>query len=248
LPFLALVCPDGAEQGTRLMSEIETGINGSDPTEIFEYGAKLLVSATSAMVGNEVWIADVPADSPLPLQLLEFKGSVVNSDGLLQWKTDNELNTASFVLERSIDGRNYSAIGSVASANSPGIHYYDFTDANITSLGIADFYYRLKQTDIDGKYTYSNIVVLSVTCGKSFVLLYPNPVNDKINMTINVSQKEKMQWQLTDNMGRRIKAGSYDLSPGSMAVSIDIANLSSGMYLIQLNSAYLQKVIKVVKQ
>jgi len=67
-------------------------------------------------------------------------------------------------------------------------------------------------------------------------------------MTITASQKEKMQWQLTDNIGRKVKVGNYDLSPGSMAVSTDIANLSSGMYLIQLNSSSLKKVIKVIKQ
>jgi hypothetical protein len=200
------------------------------------------------MVGSEVWIADAPADSPLPLTLLEFKGSIVNNDGVLQWKTDNEMNTAAFIIERSIDGRIYRSIGSVTSANSPGKHYYDFTDPNITSLGITDFYYRLKQTDIDGNYTYSNIVILSVTGGKNFVLFYPNPVKDKINMTINVSQKEKMQWQMTDNLGRRVNSGSYDLSPGSVSISIDMANLSSGMYLIRLNSSSLQKVIKVIKQ
>ena len=239
---------NGTEAGTRLLFDIESGINSSDPSEIFEYNAKVLVAANNSSTGREVWIADAPANSPLPLTLLAFKGSIVNNDGQLQWKTDNELNTASFIVERSIDGRNYKPIGSVTSANTPGIHYYDFTDAGITSIGVADFYYRLKQTDIDGKYTYSNIVVLSVANGKNFVLLYPNPVKDKINMTINVSQKEKLQWQLVDNMGRKVKAGNYDLSPGSIGVSIDIAGLSSGMYLIQLNSSSLQKVIKVIKQ
>ncbi|MEP7373865.1 MAG: ELWxxDGT repeat protein [Chitinophagaceae bacterium] len=239
---------NGTEAGTRMMQDVEPGAGSSDPTELLEFNGKVLMAASNSFVGNELWIADVPADSPLPLTLLEFKGSIVNSDGQLQWKTDNEMNTSSFIIERSIDGRNYKSVGSVTSANTPGIHYYNFIDADIASLGIPDFYYRLKQTDIDGKYTYSNIVVLSVTSGKNFVLLYPNPVKDKINMTVNVSQKEKLQWQLTDNMGRRVKAGSYDLSPGSIAVSIDIAGLSSGMYLIQLNSSSLQKVIKVIKQ
>jgi trimeric autotransporter adhesin len=239
---------NSAEQGTRLMSEIEPGINGSDPTEIFEYGAKVLVAATNAMVGSEVWIADVPAGGPLPLELLEFKGSVVNSDGLLQWKTDNETNTSSFIVERSIDGRNYKTIGSVAAANSPGIHYYDFTDINITSLGLTTIYYRLRQTDIDGRYTYSNIVVLSIVNNKFVVRLYPNPAKDRLNMTINISQTEKLQWQLLDHTGRVIKNGAYNLSGGSTAVSIDLAGLSSGIYLMQLNGPTLQQVIKVIKQ
>ena len=239
---------NGAESGTRLMSEIEPGVAGSDPTEFFEYGSKVLVAATNAMVGSEVWIADVPEGSPLPLDLLEFKGSVVNDDGVLKWKTDNEPNTSSFIIERSLDGRNYTSIGSVSAANSPGVHYYDFTDVNIVSLGANNIYYRLKQTDIDGRYTYSNIVVLSIDNKKPIVLLYPNPAKDKFNMTFTISQNEKLQWLLTDNTGRTIKRGIYDLSAGSTAVSIDIADLSSGIYLMQLNGSTLQQVFKVIKQ
>lgn len=246
---------DGTADGTRLVQDIEPGTASSQQPSssankgsITQVNQKIFTGATTLAFGTELWVTDLTSEIGLPLDILEFKGSVVNDDGFLQWTTDNELNTSAFIVERSIDGRNYESIGSVAAANAPGVHSYSYTDANIVSLGAGNIYYRLKQTDIDGKYTYSNVVVLSVSSGKNFVLLYPNPVKDKVNMTINVSQKEKMQWQLTDNMGRRVKAGSYDLLPGSMAVSIDIANLSSGMYLIQLNSSSLQKVIKVIKQ
>ena len=239
---------NGAGQGTRVMSEIEPGVNGSDPTEIFEYGAKVLVSATNALVGSEVWIADIPAGGPLPIELLEFKGIIVKSDGLLQWKTDNEINTSSFIVERSIDGRNYKSIGSVPAANTPGIHFYDYTESNIVSLGVSNIFYRLKQIDIDGWYTYSNIVVLSIDNSRPVVMLYPNPAKDNLNMTINVSRQEKLQWQLADNTGRIVKRGNYNLSAGSTAVSIDITGLSSGMYIIQLNGSTLQQVIKVIKQ
>ena len=246
---------NGTANGTKLVQDIAPGNASALQTldyqitgSIVEANGKVFAGATTEAFGTEVWVASVVSEAGLPLNLLEFKGSIVNTDGLLKWKTDNESNTASFIIERSIDGRTYKSIGSVAAANSPGIHHYDFTDANITSLGISYFYYRLKQTDLDGKYVYSNIVVLSVSSGTNFVMLYPNPATDRINMTIHVSQKEKMQWQLMDNMGRRIKTGSYDLLPGSMTTSVDIATLSAGVYLIQLNSSSLQKVIKVVKQ
>ena len=79
-------------------------------------------------------------------------------------------------------------------------------------------------------------------------MLYPNPVNNKINLTINVPQKEKMQWQLSDNTGRTVKRGMYDLSAGSTTVTIDIPGLSPGIYFMQLNGSTLQQVIKVIKQ
>ena len=58
------------------------------------------------------------------LELLEFKGSLVNNNGLLQWKTENETNTSVFVLERSTDANNYHPIGTILAANTSGIHHY----------------------------------------------------------------------------------------------------------------------------
>lgn len=239
---------NGTEAGTRLVQDIEPGNVGSDPSEIIEVNGKVLASVFTSYFGREVWVSDAPAEIPLPLEFLEFKGSIVNDDGYLQWKTENENNTNEFIIERSTDGRYYNAVGAVTAANSTGIHHYDFTDINMVSLGAPVIYYRLKQTDIDGRYTYSNIVSLAVDNRKSFVMLYPNPVKDKINLTINVPQKEKLQWQLTDNAGRIVKRGVYDLSPGSTAVSIDIPHLSPGIYFMQLKGTTLHQVRKLIKQ
>ena len=70
--------------------------------------------------------------------------ATVNS---LERNIQNEVNTLEFIVERSTDGRNYTAIGSVASANSTGIHYYNFTDLSATSQGASILYYRLKQKE-----------------------------------------------------------------------------------------------------
>ena len=130
----------------------------------------------------------------------------------------------------------------------PGVHNYEFTDVNITSLSVPLIYYRLRLTDIDGRYTYSNIVILSMDSNGPIVLLYPNPVTDMINMTITISEDEKLQWQLIDNIGRTVKSGVYNVTSGSTAVSIDVSALSNGLYFMQLKSSSLQRVIKVIKQ
>ena len=239
---------NGTETNTRLMHDIEPGATSADPSAIVEVNGKILASVFTTYFGREIWVADAPAAIPLPLELLEFKGHIVEGNGLLNWKTDNESNTSSFVIERSTDGRGYTSLGSVAAFNSPGMHYYEFTDVNIASLGAPVIHYRLKQTDIDGRFTYSTIVTLAINAKINFVNLYPNPVKNKINLTFNVPQKERLQWQLTDNTGRKVKSGVYDLSAGSTAVTIDVPTLHSGIYFIQLNGSALRQVIKVVKQ
>ena len=97
-------------------------------------------------------------NAPLPVELLEFKGTLVNSNAFLQWKTEHETNTSVFIVERSLDGNNYYQVGTMLAANSAGINNYSFTDPDIVSLGVSIVYYRLKQVDLDGKFVYSGIV------------------------------------------------------------------------------------------
>ena len=218
-------------------------------TNILEVNGKIFASAFTTGFGSEIWVADAPAGAPLPLTLLEFKGALVNNDGYLQWKTEHEENTVAFFVERSTDANNFIMVGAVPAANSPGNHRYNFTDPGITSLGSGFIYYRLKQTDIDGKYTYSNVVTLPIDNSKITVRLFPNPVTNEINLAITSSQQQKLQWRLLDNTGRMIRYGHYNISPGITAISEDISSSATGVYFLQLtNGKDLQQVIRLVKQ
>src|SRR5690606_17747936 len=117
-----------------------------------ELNGRILVSAFTSYFGRELWVGDAPAESPLPLDLLEFKGSIVNEQAYLQWKTENESNTATFIVERSADGQTYKPIGSVNAMNTAGIHHYDFTDSEFPGMLAPAVYYRLKQVDLDIQY------------------------------------------------------------------------------------------------
>lgn len=174
------------------------------------------------------------AFAALPLNLLEFKGRLENNNGLLNWKTDNEENTSHFEIERSIDGRSYNAIGELTSANTAGIHHYSFTDPNIISLSAPVIYYRLKQIDIDGRYTYSRIVALSVGKNNNMVMFYPNPVINEANLTITVAKPEQMQGRIIDNAGRVVKQQQWNLSAGSTSLSVDVKGLAKGLYYMEL--------------
>jgi ELWxxDGT repeat protein len=245
---LELWTSDGTAAGTHLLQDFEPGAGGITCSGISESNEKAFLAITTSANGNELWVAHVGANIPLPLTLLEFKGSVQNDNGILQWKTDNELNTKSFAVERSTDGRHFSGIGNVNAANENGVHDYNYTDASIKSLSSSIIYYRLRQVDADSKSTYSRIVALTLDKQKSFAMLYPNPVGKDINLTITLAKKDKLSWQLMDNYGRQIKNGNYDLSAGSTALTIDGSQLSSGNYFLRLNGELLQETMKIVKQ
>lgn len=239
---------DGTEAGTHMVQDLAPGSAISNPQGIWTINGKLLMVAHTPATNWEFWVADDIVPIALPLHLLEFKGNLANNDALLQWKTENEVNTTSFVVERSTDGKNYSFVGTLPAAKAAGTNLYNYTDANIPSFGASVVYYRLRQIDADSRFTYSRIIALALDKKKNFAMLYPNPVRNEMNLTITLGRKDRLNWQLVDNNGRIIKNGSIIHSGGSMAVSIDISNISAGNYLMRLNGESLQQTIKVIKQ
>jgi N-acetylneuraminic acid mutarotase len=195
---------------------------------------------------NDVWKLSVDLIT-LPLHLLEFNGRLQNNYALLIWKTENEQNTSYFEIERSTDGRNYIAVGNIAAFSQPGIHQYNYTDNDIVSLGVPVVYYRLKQKDKDGRFTWSRIVALSIDNSKNLILIYPNPVINEANLTITVNKKEKVQVRIIDNTGRIIKQQQMNLTEGSNALSLDVSGLTKGIYFLELKGETVNERKQFVK-
>jgi hypothetical protein len=184
----------------------------------------------------------------LPLKFLEFKGQAINNDGLLNWKTENEQSTSHFEIERNTDGRSYNTVGELVSANAPGIHHYSFTDRNITSLNAPVIYYRLKQIDIDGRFTYSRIIALSIDNTKNIILFYPNPVINEANLTITIHKPDQVQARVVDIAGRVVKQLQWNLSAGSTSLRVEVSRLVKGMYYLELKGRSVNYKKQFVKQ
>ncbi|WP_149241678.1 hypothetical protein [Dyadobacter sp. 32] len=118
-------------------------------------------------------------ETPLPLRLVAFTGIQENSTNKLQWQTADEVNTKSFELESSKDGRNFKQIATLQ-AVSKGNNSYGYTDVT-TYKGT--LYYRLKMIDIDETFTYSRMVSLNRE-GKALMNLYPNPVAESLILSL----------------------------------------------------------------
>ncbi|MEO1653752.1 MAG: LamG-like jellyroll fold domain-containing protein, partial [Bacteroidota bacterium] len=134
-------------------------------------------SLTSFDVSSDFFLTSV--FDPLPISLLSFIGVRENDDEVrLIWETASELNNKGFEIEKSLDARNFSSIGYVDGAGtSSGLRTYDFLDNDARS----SVYYRLKQVDFDGEFTYSPIVFVEGTV-QDFFNIYPNPVQDFIEL------------------------------------------------------------------
>ncbi len=118
-------------------------------------------------------VAFTPGAIPnlLPVTLKSFSGSLVNGFAQLTWATANETNTKGFEIEKSVDGKSFTAIGNVSANNKPSS--YEFGDP-IKLAGLQ--YYRLQITSKAGSYTYSPTVALSEKVGGK-LSIFPNPVS-----------------------------------------------------------------------
>jgi glucose/arabinose dehydrogenase len=186
---------------------------------------------------------------PLPLNLLTFKGSLKNNATLLEWETSNEMNTSKFAVERSADGRNFKQIGTVTAVGNGGggNNKYSYTDYDVTRQPSSVVYYRLKIVDIDGSYTYSDIVTITLPLVTSKVALFPNPAAHEVNVTITTTVDGKVKWQLIDHAGRIVAHNSIGVKRGNNNVVISLNRLSSGTYFLIVSGADIDQKIKLEK-
>jgi hypothetical protein len=184
----------------------------------------------------------------LPMDLFYFKGSLQNNSTFLQWETINENNSSHFVVERSIDGRNFESIGTVAAAgNTTTANQYSHIDNDAANLSTVIIYYRLKMVDTDTKYKYSAIVTIYLADIANRIVISPNPATDETKVMITATLNGKAQWKLTDNNGRVVMQNSIHIRKGSNNLTINIGNLSSGLYYLNITGAGIDQNMKLQK-
>ncbi|TXB65246.1 T9SS type A sorting domain-containing protein [Vicingus serpentipes] len=166
----------------------------------------------------------------LPIKLLFFKGKKTVYGNLLEWTTTTEINNDYFTLERAEDGFNFNEIGIINGAgNSSTNQYYQFTDDRITN---PINYYRLKQTDFNGEYSYSNTIALSTDLSN---MIYYNNTSKKIE----IGDIENGTVSIYNIQGQLIKT----ILANNENIPLDIAN---GMYIVTIQTAnqiYSKKIV-----
>lgn len=204
--------------------------------------------------GNVIAIDDIEitAANSLPVSLGEFTGIRENDKNILKWHTLTEANNAGFTIERSIDGRSFSSVGVVSSlgneGNSNSLLRYRFIDEK-PLVGIN--YYRLKQTDKDGKFNYSDVVAIKVSkSGLSITSIYPNPIKDKFNISLTSETTEAAKLIITDVFGKTLIQKNIQVATGVNTVNENITQFSSGVYMLKIITAKGQvtEPVRIVKQ
>jgi alpha-tubulin suppressor-like RCC1 family protein len=184
----------------------------------------------------------VTCNSTLPLTWLSVTSKLQNGQSIIDWATATESNTENFIVEHSIDGRNYTALQTLPAAGySSSRKDYQYTHA---APVYGSNYYRIKQTDLDGRFTYSSVVVVKLTETGGRLIVFPNPATNFIQLlkgdakaaTLRIfSGDGKLVWQ-------------QQLVAGIQQESISVANLPAGLYQLQLQTNDGIKTTSFIKQ
>jgi hypothetical protein len=181
----------------------------------------------------------------LPATGVYLSGALNGNDVSLTWKTETEVNSDHFEIERSNDGVNFIQIGSKqAAGTSITTINYSYLDADMAA---PVYYYRIKIVDIDGQYKYSNIAVVRKPNGIKGVRVFPNPVTDQVNLEF-VNAKGKYDITLFNQAGQRVMNRNATIESTVQYVNMAKGSLPPGSYIIsarntETNEKYVQNVI-----
>ena len=160
---------------------------------------------------NERYIDNVVVNQrPMAVSLTHFSVSGTENSALLSWSTASESNNSHFVIERSEDGKNFSAIGTVkGNGTTLAKQFYNFTDYLPAKT---QNYYHLQQVDFDEKKTFSNIINFNFQAKKLKSKVFPTIVNDFV--AVEFESKNDAQIEVRDILGRLISAQKVENTEG----------------------------------
>ncbi|MFT4664432.1 MAG: putative outer membrane repeat protein [Polaribacter sp.] len=174
----------------------------------------------------------LPPQSPLPVELLSFTARPEAGKVSLQWVTLAEDNNDYFTIERSVNGVDFEAIHREEGAGSTGLARTYQTYDNNPFVG--KDYYRLKQTDFDGRFEYSGIRVVEIL-GEGQLKVFPNPVTNTLNVALSGFKVREVSFEIYHLSGKMMYSGSSEVNGGVVVIALEnVEQLLPGSYIIRI--------------
>jgi hypothetical protein len=175
----------------------------------------------------------------LPVTMGKFEANMFNTAAKLNWTTVAENNNKGFNIEKSANGVDFTKIGFVASQAADGNSKlplnYAFTD---NAPGRGKVFYRLQQMDKDGKISYSDVKWVQAQQGATFTaFLRGNPIASEFSISINSSEKAKVNIALVNASGAVLQSHERNLDAGETIVNLPASQLPKGLYFVSIREA-----------
>ena len=247
--------------------------NGTGPADFYKYNPNTnswsldpsaypltgVADASPFVINNIIYIAAGNGDAGktnamysltctlLPVELTSFTAECKSGEVICNWSTASEINNDYFSIEKSVDGLNWNEIGNVKGAGNSSIQKnYEFVDESL--LANQKIYYRLKQTDYDGKYEYHGPV--SVICSSSHkwnLVLQNVPAANELDGTFFSNEDENVSLDICDLQGRKIRTEQLYVINGSNMIKVNLKEIQNGIYFVKISDDKREIVKKIVK-
>jgi len=186
-------------------------------------------------------------NSPLPIQLVSFSAEVQNDQVDVSWVTASEINNDFFTVERSLSGYDWGVVTELEGAGNSTdlLAYHAVDEAPYTGVS----YYRLKQTDFDGKYEYSELIAVEYNYQINVTgFVYPTIVKSGGEFYINLENEigDDIQVEMTDVQGEKVFSQTGFNQESKRKIIVEIGALEQGMYIVTvktIDNIFYQRIV-----
>jgi hypothetical protein len=217
-------------------------VDASGYNAAFAGAPTVLATATNAKAFRG--IAFAPVVGVVPLKFISFDGAINKNGVNLNWVTNEELDVATFTIQKSTDGIHFENIHTITASNNGTLQKYSFQDVDkIKEVSI----YRIKATDINGAITFSDIINIRSEANKNNLIdIYPTIVNNTITIDWNIV-KTKGTLIIVNSLGKKVI--TQNIAANTFTQKINVNTLPSGIYFIKyLTTDGLMQTVKFIKQ
>jgi hypothetical protein len=201
-----------------------------------------ITNGTSRIVTSPIWYTRSDASGgPLAVKLNSLNVQKINNSAKITWTTEQETNSSHFLIERSVDGRTWNVIATVAAAGN-STHRIDYGIYDNSPMRGVN-YYRLKEVDKDAQYDYSDIKKALFNSNYTAEVV-PNPATDFINLYIAKASTGAATIQVLNTAGKLV----YKTTSAQSHVQINTVGMSKGLYYVKVVDADNVTTLKVLVQ
>lgn len=186
-----------------------------------------------------LWTIGSPS-AALPILLSSFNVACKEKGAELVWTTAWEQNNDRFIVEKSTNGTQWLEIAVISARNMPADYKFSDTEAG-------NAYYRLKQVDKGGTFTYSKILRSSCPIASIKLIIYPNPINDYADLVFQSDKNFIGHVQVFTAAGQLVKRVQIQVQRGQNKIRINVPGLTKGTYLLRIDEGDLQLQKKFIK-
>lgn len=237
------ISPPGGQPPQKSYREWNTGWNGSaneNSWEITEAG----IYTQAAYISLLVRVMANNGATVLPSHILSINATLQQKKVTINWQTSGAA-TKQFDVQRSLNGQHFATISTTPAQT--GKRHYSITDQELTAKS-AYYFYRIQETNSDGRVFYSPIVKVAMGAEKASFEIFPNPAAESVTISGTQSITGVMYINLYDAAGKRVLALQWQQAAGNFTLTIPLAPVTKGVYWMEISSGSLKNKTPLIKQ